>query len=92
MEPSGLIRPIPEALHGGGLDKFTPKSGKFVHYRNDINSPSTSILNDWTFTSLVDKNDNIWVGTFAGISVVSGNTTAVKSYVANSEEAHNICY
>ena len=78
------------ALHGGGLDKFTPKSGKFVHYRNDINSPSTSILNDWTFTSLVDKNDNIWVGTVAGISVVSGNTTAVKSYVANSEEGYNL--
>ncbi|MFH1194086.1 MAG: two-component regulator propeller domain-containing protein [bacterium] len=78
------------AIHGGGLDKFIPKSGKFIHYRNDFNSPSTSIVRDWTYTSLVDKNDNIWVGTVAGISIVSANTIAVKNYVPQSEERYNL--
>jgi signal transduction histidine kinase/ligand-binding sensor domain-containing protein/DNA-binding response OmpR family regulator len=78
------------ATHGGGLDKFLPKSGKFFHYRSDVNNPSASILKDWTYTSLVDKNDNIWVGTVAGISVVSTKTTAVKNYVANGEEGYNL--
>jgi signal transduction histidine kinase/ligand-binding sensor domain-containing protein/DNA-binding response OmpR family regulator len=78
------------AIHGGGLDKFSPKSSKFVHYRNDVNNPSTSILRDWTYTSLVDKNNNIWVGTVAGISVVSDHTATVKNYVSNSEEGYNL--
>jgi signal transduction histidine kinase/ligand-binding sensor domain-containing protein/CheY-like chemotaxis protein/AraC-like DNA-binding protein len=78
------------AIHGGGLDKFIPGSGKFIHYINDINSPSTSILKDWTYTSLVDKDNNIWVGNVAGISVVSDNTTIVINYVANGEEGYNL--
>ena len=78
------------AVHGGGLDKFSPKSGKFVHYRNDINNPSNSILNDWTYTSLVDKYDNVWVGNVAGVSVVSANTNAVKNYRANSKEGYSL--
>ncbi|HVO72914.1 MAG TPA: two-component regulator propeller domain-containing protein, partial [Ignavibacteriaceae bacterium] len=78
------------AVHGGGLDKFIPKSGKFIHYRNDINRPSNSILRDWTFTSVVDKEDNVWVGNVAGVSVVSENTSAVKNYLPGSEEGYNL--
>jgi signal transduction histidine kinase/ligand-binding sensor domain-containing protein/DNA-binding response OmpR family regulator len=78
------------AIHGGGLDKFTPESGKFVHHRFDINNPSKSILGDWTYTSFVDKYDNIWVGNVAGISVVSDKTTDVKNYIANSKEGYNL--
>jgi len=78
------------AIHGGGLDKFSPKSGEFVHYRSDIDSPSTSILRDWTYTSLVDKYDKVWVGNVGGVSVVSDNSTAVKNYVANSKEGYNL--
>ena len=78
------------AAHGGGLDKFIPKSGKFVHHRNDINNPSNSILSDWTFTSLVDKYDNVWVGNVAGVSVVSANTPTVKNYVSNGKEGYNL--
>ncbi|MGE5812834.1 MAG: two-component regulator propeller domain-containing protein, partial [Ignavibacteria bacterium] len=74
------------AIHGGGIDKFTPESGKFVHHRND----SVSILNDWTYTSLVDKYDNVWVGSVAGISVISDKTTVVKNYVTNSKERYNL--
>lgn len=78
------------AVHGGGLDKFIPKSGKFFHYRNETNSPSTSILSDWTYTSLVDDNNNVWVANVAGLSVVSENTTTVKNYVSNSKEGYNL--
>jgi len=78
------------AVHGGGVDKFILKSGKFIHYRNDVNNPSTSILRDWTYTSFVDKFDNVWVGNVAGLSVVSDNTTTVKNYVATGKEGYNL--
>jgi signal transduction histidine kinase/ligand-binding sensor domain-containing protein/DNA-binding response OmpR family regulator len=78
------------AIHGGGLDKFSPKSGRFIHYRNDINRPSTSILKDWTYTSLVDKHDNVWVGNVAGLSVVSSYTAKVKNYVVENKEGYNL--
>ncbi|MFZ0456512.1 MAG: two-component regulator propeller domain-containing protein [Ignavibacteriaceae bacterium] len=78
------------ALHGGGLDKFIPESGKFIHYRNDINNSSNSILSDWTFTSLVDKYDNVWVGNVYGVSVISPNTATVKNYLSNGKEGFSL--
>jgi signal transduction histidine kinase/ligand-binding sensor domain-containing protein/DNA-binding response OmpR family regulator len=78
------------AVHGGGVDKFDLKSKSFIHYRTNYEIPSSSILKDWTFTSLVDKNDNVWVANVAGVSVISDNTAAVKNYVTNSEEGYNL--
>ena len=78
------------AIHGGGLDKFYPGSGTFVHYRNDVKNPSNSILNDWTFTSVVDNHDNVWVGNVSGLSEVSANTASVTNYIVNGKRGYSL--
>jgi len=78
------------AIHGGGIDKFNPQTGKFIHHKSDSRNLSTSIVGDWTFTALCDKNDNIWVGTVAGVSVLSENNAIVKQYSSTSTEGSNL--
>jgi signal transduction histidine kinase/ligand-binding sensor domain-containing protein/DNA-binding response OmpR family regulator len=78
------------AIHGGGVDKFNPASGKFVHYRSDPNNPSITISSDWTFIAKCDQENNIWVGSTAGVSVLSENSVLVKHYRVDAKEGYNI--
>ncbi|RJP63367.1 MAG: response regulator [Ignavibacteriales bacterium] len=78
------------AIHGGGIDKFDPKTGKFFHHRRNDNNPSTTIISDWTFTAVCDKNNNIWVGTIAGVSVLSEKSAIVKHYLANAPDGQDL--
>ena len=78
------------AIHGGGVDRFSPITGIFFHHRSDPGSPTTTIFRDWTFIAKCDKEDNIWVGTIAGVSVLSGKSMLVKHYWADSKEGYNL--
>jgi len=78
------------AIHGGGVDKFDPKSEKFYHHRQNTSSPSTSIISDWTYTAVCDKNNNIWVGTIAGVSMLSEKNAVVRHYLVNTPEGQNL--
>jgi signal transduction histidine kinase/ligand-binding sensor domain-containing protein/DNA-binding response OmpR family regulator len=72
------------ALHGAGVDMYDPRTGIFTHHKHDDNNPSTTILSDWTYTALCDGQDNIWVSTVAGVSVLSEKSPAVIQYTGNS--------
>ena len=78
------------AIHGGGVDKFNPATSVFVHHRSDPNNPSTTIFSDWTFSAVCDKEDNIWVGTVAGVSLLSEKSILVKHYRVYSKEGYNL--
>jgi len=78
------------ALHGGGVDMYNPRTGIFTHHKHDDNNPSTTILSDWTYTALCDKQDNIWVCTVAGVSVLSEASPVVKQYTANNPQEYNL--
>ena len=78
------------AIHGGGVDTFNPATKVFVHHKSDPNNPSTTISKDWTFIAKCDKEDNIWVGTIAGVSVLSEKSMLVKHYQSLSKEGYNL--
>lgn len=78
------------AIHGGGVDKFYPESEKFIHHRSNPNNPNTSISKDWTFSAICDKNDNIWIGTVSGVSVISENSDVVKHYQYDFNAGYNL--
>ena len=78
------------AIHGGGVDKLVPHTGKFFHHRHDYSNPSTSIVSDWTFSALCDKRDNVWVGTVSGVSVLSEKNSIVKQYLSSDKEGFNL--
>ncbi len=78
------------AIHGGGVDKFNPDHEKFIHHRSDPNNPSTTISKDWTFSAVCDKNDNVWIGTVSGVSVLSEKSIMVKHYRSGLKDGFNL--
>jgi signal transduction histidine kinase/ligand-binding sensor domain-containing protein/DNA-binding response OmpR family regulator len=77
-------------IHGAGIDKFNPKTGKFIHHRKDWANPAKTIYSDWTFTSLCDKNDNIWICTIDGVTVLSAKDEILKHYTTEEKDGFNL--
>ena len=44
-----------------GLDRLERKTGKFIHYRNDVNDPS-SLSNNGAIKILEDRKGELWIG------------------------------
>ena len=78
------------ATHGGGVDKFIPTEGKFIHHKSDPILSSSTIAIDWTYSAVCDTHDNVWIGSIAGVSVLSEISPLVKHYKANFEEGYNL--
>ncbi len=49
---------------GGGLNRFDRKTGRFTHYMNDPNDPST-ISGNAVLSVFEDRRGNLWMGTWA---------------------------
>lgn len=50
-----------------GLDRFDPKTNKFVHYEHHPGD-SSSLSNDIVVSLFVDSGNNLWVGTDKGLN------------------------
>ncbi len=51
--------------YGLGLDKFTPKTGKFTHYTNDSTNPN-SLSDNLVISVFRDNSEILWFGTSVG--------------------------
>jgi ligand-binding sensor domain-containing protein len=47
---------------GNGLDRFNPQTGKFTHYRSEVDDPR-SLSSNSIFSIYQDRAGTIWVGT-----------------------------
>ncbi|HRI58850.1 MAG TPA: two-component regulator propeller domain-containing protein, partial [Saprospiraceae bacterium] len=55
---------------GGGLDRWNPQTGTFVHHRHDPNDPES--LSDNNIEALYeDRNGGLWIGNHKGISYLN---------------------
>jgi signal transduction histidine kinase/ligand-binding sensor domain-containing protein len=54
---------------GGGLDRYDPKTGKFLHYLPDPADP-TSLGNPIVTTIVAGTNGKLWVGTLGGLDLL----------------------
>lgn len=55
---------------GGGLDRWDPSAGAFIHHRHDPNDPES--LSDNNIEALYeDRNGGLWIGNHKGISYMN---------------------
>lgn len=86
------------ATHGGGLDMFDPVNETFRHHRVNYNDTANTINSDWLLSVFCDKDDNIWVGSVSGITVLDKYATVLRHYNARpgpqrlSDENINLIY
>jgi len=64
---------------GGGLARWAPETGRFVHYQNRLQDPKS--LGENNVEALyVDKNSGLWVGTHKGASYYSPFQKPFRAY------------
>jgi ligand-binding sensor domain-containing protein/signal transduction histidine kinase len=65
---------------GGGLNRFDPHNGSFLHFRHNPSNP-TSISNDYVLSIHEDRSGMLWIGTAGGLNKfdrASGTFTAFR--------------
>lgn len=70
------------AMHGAGVDKLNPITGEITHFT--LNHLSQSF--NWVYTLLCDNDNNIWVGSVVGVSVIKhGNPDDIVHFRDNPD-------
>ncbi|MFZ6011091.1 MAG: hybrid sensor histidine kinase/response regulator, partial [Bacteroidota bacterium] len=73
---------------GYGIDVLEKKSGRFVHYLNDIKDP-TSLSNNSILSILQDRRGLIWVGTHGGLNLFDKENRSFKVFKEEDGLPHN---
>jgi len=60
---------------GYGVFKFNPKTKEFIHYLS-----KNGLANNDIFDIQVDSNNNVWIGTYNGLSMFNQTTSAFTNY------------
>jgi methyl-accepting chemotaxis protein/ligand-binding sensor domain-containing protein len=66
---------------GGGLNRLDRRTGRFIHYLNDPNDPS-SLSGNAVLSVFEDRRGNLWMGTWAaGVNRLDRNTGRFTRYL-----------
>ena len=77
------------ATRQGGLNRYDPRTEKFLHYFHDKGNP-LSLSDNHVNVLYLDKNDNLWVGTTNGLDRFESKTNSFAHYVYNPSQQEGI--
>ncbi|UII33030.1 response regulator [Fulvivirga ulvae] len=78
------------AVHGQGVNAFDRKNKTFKSYKADYLNWQNSLSNDWVYTLYIDREQNVWVGSVFGLSVLKHGRNQFVSYTKeNRNLSHN---
>lgn len=78
------------AIHGQGIDVFDRKTRTVIkRYKADYLDWQNSLSNDWVYTVHIDKNQNVWVGSVFGLSLLK---RGADNFVSYTKENRNISH
>lgn len=72
--------------HGRGLSRLDPLTGQYTHFSHDENDPEHSLIDNWGFSMLVDREGNLWIGTGSGLSCWRGDGDGFKNFRPGLDE------
>ncbi|MBK8806588.1 MAG: hypothetical protein IPO21_08070 [Bacteroidales bacterium] len=75
------------ALHGGGLSCYNPKTKELKRFKADYGNWRESLHENWLISVFCDAHDNVWVGSYSGLSVYNQNKNTFSSYKAGSSSS-----
>jgi signal transduction histidine kinase/ligand-binding sensor domain-containing protein/DNA-binding response OmpR family regulator len=79
------------AIHGQGVARVDGHDKSIKHYYANYDDLQHSLANDWVFTLIVDKQNNVWVGSVYGLSVLyEGADNFVTYNRDNNNLGHNM--
>ncbi len=78
-------------FYGQGLDKFDPKTNRFIHYRHHPED-SKSVGSDTIAALLIDHLGNYWIGTYAGLDLFNPKTGIFTHYSHNADDPTSLSH
>jgi len=78
------------ATNGGGLNLFNRESETFKHFSTDNPSGKTTICSKWLTCMYPDKNGNLWVGSFWGLSRFNTDNELFKNYYNEPKNSNSL--
>ena len=76
---------------GAGLDRFDERTGQFKHYAHDPGDPH-SLMTDDVICIYGDRNGQLWVGQFGGVSRFDPATDRFTNYRPGPDESASLAY
>lgn len=77
------------AIHGHGVNKIDSRTLKARRYFADYDNVYNALANDWVYAIYADRNDNIWVGSVFGVSVLY---KGADHFISFSRESSNLSH
>ena len=76
---------------GAGLDRFDQRNGRFKHYAHDPADPH-SLMTDDVICVYEDRDGQLWVGQFGGVSRFDPVTERFTNYRPGRDDAAGLAY
>ena len=77
------------ATHGGGLNKFDRKKGRFKHYIHDPQNPNS--LSDNTVNKIIlDNEGKYWIATSNGVNLFDPEANSFKRFYHDHKDPHSL--
>jgi signal transduction histidine kinase/ligand-binding sensor domain-containing protein/DNA-binding response OmpR family regulator len=77
------------AIHGKGLVRFNPESGKCERISFPQNGFGLSPANNWVYKVYIDKEENLWVTSVAGVSLSQDMGKSFENYHHNQKNLNS---
>lgn len=77
------------ATNDGGLNRYDPQTGKFIHYLHDPNDPN-SLSENAIVSVYVDRQGVVWAGSSTGLNRLDPSTGLVTRFQHNPEDSSSL--
>lgn len=78
------------STNGGGVNLLDTKTGEFRYFRQTGSPARSFLISDWCNCLLIDSQNTLWVGSYAGLSAINLTTKEVSAYtLANGKLSNN---
>lgn len=77
------------ATNGGGINQMNIQTNKFTYYRLTDPASNQFLISDWCNCLYIDKQDNLWVGSYAGLSMMNLKTNQIRHFKQSNGKLSN---
>lgn len=78
------------STNGGGVNLMNTETGAFTYFRKADSSTKSFLISDWCNCLFIDSQNNLWIGTYAGLSSINLETNKASFFsLKNSNLSNN---
>lgn len=77
------------ATNGGGINRMDTRTHTFTYFRQADPQLNQFLTSDWCNCLYIDRQENLWVGSYAGLSVMNLKTNQIRQFKHSNGKLSN---